>query len=178
MCNYIFLIYDERLSTFECQQLSDLLYGAKVELLPEEEAHPITCAHFHLYDYSSLGSCYRIFCSEYIGLFGLIGKTPSYAGILNQEVESRLLNVAKFCLLMANEILTIDGLWSQARSIDYQYKSIFDNDKKLDWQQLKQLEQQYREMLMDAEWELTDIFEDNSFNKILSEREIKTGFKL
>ena len=59
MSNYLLLIYDEKLSKDELEQLSGLCAGGFIEEIEENESNLITYGYYSNYESAELGYCYR-----------------------------------------------------------------------------------------------------------------------
>ena len=165
MPQYLVLMYEVPLSDIEQEQISNICYDAKIEYLGDDDNHAITAGYFAIYDYSSVAFCYRIHVQDIEESIGLIGKEPIYIARFNDQIEAKCTAMGKFCLHMADEIRDIDGLWDKAKTNVEWYGQLFGEEGDLDWHELEQAEDDYRNMLIHAEKALSYFFIEHGYSK-------------
>lgn len=165
MSQYLILMYEVPLSDIEQEQISNICYDAKIEYLGDDDNHAITAGYFGIYDYSSVAFCYRIHVQDIEESIGLIGKEPIYIARFNDQIEAKCTAMGKFCLHMADEIRDIDGLWDKAKTNVEWYGQLFGEEGDLDWRELEQAEDDYRNMLIHAEKALSYFFIEHGYSK-------------
>lgn len=99
MSSYLLLIYEEKLSKDELEQLSGLCAGGTIEEIEENDSNLITYGYYSNYESAELGYCYRLHSENFTEAAHLMAVRPEYIGRFNKESEAQCIAVAHSAFL-------------------------------------------------------------------------------
>lgn len=119
MKNYLLLIYNEKLSEYELNTISNLCHDNDVEEIEVASSCLIHEAFFNIYDTDSSRVCYRLFAEEFSEAIFLLEKRLLYIGKFNSKIEEKLIelaNLTRDALSIVNDMNTLE--WAMRKFSD------------------------------------------------------------